>query len=72
VDTNRESGADFVDACSGVTRQLKECMEANAEYYAPLLEGAAEEEGRAEAETSEEASVPAEPPAEEAAASKSS
>ena len=44
MDTHRESGADFVDACSPITLALKECMEANSEYYAPLLEGAPAEE----------------------------
>jgi len=37
VDRNRESGEDFVDACLEPTKALKECMEANTEYYAPLL-----------------------------------
>lgn len=50
VDTNRESGADFVDACTDVTRQLKECMEANADYYSVLLEGAPEDEVQPQAE----------------------
>ncbi len=37
VDTHREAGDDFVDACMPSTRGLKECMEANPEYYGPLL-----------------------------------
>ena len=45
VDANREGGADtFVEQCMVQTRGLKECMEANPEYYGPLLEGEGEEE----------------------------
>ena len=38
VDTHREAGGDFVESCLPQTRGLKECMEANPEYYGPLLE----------------------------------
>ena len=40
VDANREGGTDaFVESCMAQTRGLKECMEANPEYYGPMLEG---------------------------------
>ena len=52
VDANRDGGSEsFVESCMGQTRGLKECMEANPEYYGPLLEGDGEEdEGAAEGE----------------------
>ena len=37
VDKNREGGGDFVEACLPSTQGLKLCMEANPEYYGPLL-----------------------------------
>jgi hypothetical protein len=44
VDKHRDAGDDFVETCLPQTRGLKECMEANPEYYGPLL-GGDEEEG---------------------------
>ena len=35
-------GGGFVESCLEPTRALKECMEANPEYYAPMLEAEAE------------------------------
>ena len=37
VDKHREAGDDFVEACVPFTHGLKECMEANSEYYGALL-----------------------------------
>ena len=37
MDQNREGGGDFVEACLPSTQGLKLCMEANPEYYGPLL-----------------------------------
>jgi len=68
VDEHREAGADsFVESCMAQTRGLKECMEANPEYYGPLLEqdGEAGGEGPAGGEEEEEAAPTQE--AEEAA-----
>ena len=71
VDAHREGGADsFVESCMVQTRGLKECMEANPEYYGPLLEGGDEgDEGAAEgaAEGGAEEAAPAKDAAEEAA-----
>ena len=75
VDANRDGGSEsFVESCMAQTRGLKECMEANPEYYGPLLEGDGEEEdGGAEGEAAAEGEgAPAEdaapaPRAEEAA-----
>ena len=45
VDANRDGGSDsFVESCMGQTRGLKECMEANPEYYGPLLDGDGDDE----------------------------
>jgi len=55
VDAHREGGSDFVAACMPHTRSLKECMEANPEYYSEL----SEEEGVAEAAEGGDAAVEA-------------
>ena len=48
VDEHRDGGADaFVESCMAQTRGLRECMEANPEYYGPLLEGEGGDEGAA-------------------------
>jgi hypothetical protein len=38
VDEAHKGEQDIVAKCTGPTRALKECMEANTEYYAPVLE----------------------------------
>lgn len=37
VDQARDKGEDFVDLCLDKTKALKECLEANPDYYAPVL-----------------------------------
>lgn len=37
VDDAHKDEADIVEKCTGPTRALKECMEANPAYYAPVL-----------------------------------
>lgn len=37
VDKHRDAGDDFVEACVPFTHGLKECMEANSDYYGALL-----------------------------------
>jgi hypothetical protein len=68
VDEHRDGGADaFVESCMAQTRGLKECMEANPEYYGPLLEGEGGDEGEAAAEGGEpEAEEAVPPPADKA------
>lgn len=43
VDSERKAGNDFVESCLVPTKALKECMEANPEYYGPLLEAEKED-----------------------------
>ena len=51
VDTANKDEEDIVTKCTGPTRALKECMEANPEYYAPVLDADdAKEEGELAAE----------------------
>mmetsp|Transcript_19064 Transcript_19064/g.22786 ORF Transcript_19064/g.22786 Transcript_19064/m.22786 type:complete len:177 (+) Transcript_19064:106-636(+) len=38
VDAARENGEDFASNCVEPTKNLKECMENNADYYGPILE----------------------------------
>lgn len=59
VDGERKAGNDFVESCLNPTRALKECMEANPEYYGPLLE--AEKEDLAAMDAEESASAQLEP-----------
>ncbi len=68
MDEHRDGGADaFVESCMAQTRGLKECMEANPEYYGPLLEGEGGDEGEAAAEGGEpEAEEAVPPPADKA------
>ena len=49
VEANR-AGEDFVESCYEHTAKLKECMEAHADYYWPLLEDQKEAEAAAEEE----------------------
>lgn len=51
MDTANKDEEDIVSKCTGPTRALKECMEANPEYYAPVLDADdATEEGAPAAE----------------------
>ena len=68
VDKHREAGGDFVESCLPQTRGLKECMEANPEYYGPLLERDSDNEEEAGAATEAEEAAPQAGGAEEAAA----
>ncbi|CAG9461458.1 unnamed protein product [Pedinophyceae sp. YPF-701] len=69
VDAGRDSGDDFVEKCIEPTVALKECMEANPNYYKPMLQAEDDyhEERRRAAEAGDEDAI-AEIKAEEEAA----
>jgi len=48
VDRGRSDDKDFVEECMEATKDLRACMEANAEYYGPLLEAEKEERRKVE------------------------
>ncbi|KAG2640019.1 hypothetical protein PVAP13_2KG075616 [Panicum virgatum] len=49
VEAAQKEGADMVERCYEVTANLKTCMEAHADYYAPLLQAEQAINERAEA-----------------------
>mmetsp|Transcript_10964 Transcript_10964/g.22849 ORF Transcript_10964/g.22849 Transcript_10964/m.22849 type:complete len:144 (-) Transcript_10964:848-1279(-) len=52
IDKHREDKTDFVESCLEPTKLLKECMERNPEYYAPVLD--LEKEGEEQGEVDEQ------------------
>ncbi|KAI8108654.1 hypothetical protein M9435_005071 [Picochlorum sp. BPE23] len=54
VDAERSADNDFTETCKEATIALRECMLANKEYYAPLLEEEEREMERQQQEKEEE------------------
>ncbi|PAN09511.1 hypothetical protein PAHAL_2G030300 [Panicum hallii] len=50
VEAAQKEGADMVERCHEVTANLKTCMDAHADYYAPVLQAEQAVNERAEAE----------------------